>query len=52
MPAIIKTRCKQCYHIGANVIQEPCSKCNEIQPKYKFKENHFLDASKNLMKED
>ncbi|MCB2297762.1 hypothetical protein [Clostridium tagluense] len=47
-----RTRCKQCVHADKKVTQEPCNKCNEIQPKFKFKENQFLDASKNLMKED
>jgi len=47
----VKTRCKQCYHIGANATQKPCSECAEIQFNKKNYDNQFLDSSKNLMQE-
>jgi len=48
-----KTRCKQCVHADKKVTQEPCNECSEIRFLAKYKlENQFLDASKDLMKEE
>jgi len=49
---ITKTRCKQCVHTNKKATQNPCNLCAEIQFGKKNYENQFLDASKNLMKED
>ena len=47
-----KTRCKQCVSSDKKVTQEPCNKCAEIQPSFNKYDNQFLDASKDLMKEE
>ena len=47
-----KTRCKKCVNTNKNANQEPCNKCSEIQFLKQNFDNYFLDASKNLMKED
>ncbi|MGH4125635.1 MAG: hypothetical protein ACREV6_22210 [Clostridium sp.] len=47
-----RTRCEECVHAHKKVTLEPCSKCAEIQFVKKNFENQFLDASKDLMKED
>ncbi|MBU3176060.1 hypothetical protein KPL47_06725 [Clostridium estertheticum] len=44
-----KTRCKHCVNVEKEAVKHPCNICNEIQPKFRFKENHFLDTSKNLI---
>ena len=45
------TRCKQCINSDKTAVQEPCNKCAEVQFTRNSYENHFLDASKNLMSE-
>lgn len=47
-----KTRCLKCVNSKCTANQKPCSQCSEIQFGKKNFGNHFLDASKNLMKED
>ena len=47
-----KTRCNQCFNSDKKATQEPCNKCNEKQFGKKGFDNNFLDASRNLMKED
>jgi len=48
-----KTRCKQCVNADKKAIEEPCNECAEIRPSIKYKlENNFLDASRNLMREE
>ncbi|MBX4266597.1 hypothetical protein [Clostridium estertheticum] len=48
-----KTRCKQCFSSDIKVTKEPCNKCSEILSSAVIDyENQFLDASKNLMRED
>ena len=47
-----KSRCKKCFSVNKKVTQEPCSKCSEIQYGMNKYDNYFLDASKNLMRED
>jgi hypothetical protein len=50
--AAAKTRCSQCVNSKCPVNQKPCNTCSEIQANWVATENNFLDASKNLMKED
>ena len=47
-----RTRCKKCVNTNVKVTQELCNKCAEIQYGIKNFDNHFLEESKNLMKED
>jgi hypothetical protein len=47
-----KTRCEQCVQADKRATQEPCSQCSEIYPSLRKFENQFLEAKKNLMKED
>jgi len=47
-----KTKCLKCFNSKCPVNQKPCSECSEIQFTNKNFDNKFLDASKNLMKED
>lgn len=47
-----KTRCKQCVHAEKIASQLPCFICSEIHYRTLKFQNRFLNASKNLMKED
>jgi hypothetical protein len=47
-----KTRCSKCINFNKKVTENPCCKCGEIHYKMNGFENHFLDASKNLMIEE
>ena len=48
----VKTRCLECVNSKCPVNQKPCIQCSEIRFIKADFENQFLDASKNLMKED
>jgi len=47
-----KTKCRQCHSAGKKAIQEPCCKCSEINDQVKKFENQFLEANKNLIREE
>lgn len=46
-----KTKCSQCVNSKCLATEKPCNTCREIQTFLNAKEDNFLDASKNLMKE-
>ena len=47
-----KIRCLKCVNSKCTANQKPCNQCSEIHYGNKSFENEFLDASKNLMRED
>ena len=47
-----RTRCKQCVHANKKATEKPCNKCGEVQFSSNKNDNQFLDASKNLIRED
>ena len=46
-----KTRCFKCVNANKKATETPCSRCGEVQFSNHKQDNHFLDASKNFMKE-